>query len=86
LAYKYLPPIYYYRDTDGKEIDLILEYNGTVYPIEIKKTGNPGKDTIKSFGVLQNSGKIVGEGAVVCMYKNVHPIDKNNWAIPVWLI
>ena len=80
------PPVYYYRDTDGKEIDLILEYNGTVYPIEIKKTGNPGKDTIKNFGVLQNSGKIVGEGAVVCMYNKVFPIDKNNWAVPVWLI
>lgn len=80
------PPVYYYRDTDGKEIDLILEYNGTVYPIEIKKTGNPGKDTIKNFGVLQNSDKIVGEGTVVCMYNKVHPIDQNNWAIPVWLI
>ena len=80
------PPIYYYRDTDGKEIDLVLELSGTVYPIEIKKTGNPGKDAIKNFGVLQNSGKIVGEGAVVCMYNKVFPIDRNNWAIPVWLI
>jgi predicted AAA+ superfamily ATPase len=80
------PPIYYYRDTDGREIDLVLEYNGTVYPIEIKKTANPGRDAIKNFSVLQNSGKVVGEGAVVCMYKNVLPIDKNNWAIPVWLI
>lgn len=80
------PPIYYYRDTDGKEIDLVLEYNGTVYPVEIKKTGNPGKDTVKNFGVLQNSGKPVGEGAVICLYNNVIPIDKNNWIIPVWLI
>jgi predicted AAA+ superfamily ATPase len=80
------PPIYYYRDKDGKEIDLILEYNGTVYPIEIKKTGNPSKDAIKNFDVLQNVGKIVGEGAVVCMYNKVFPINQNNWAIPVWLI
>ncbi|MCL2020095.1 MAG: ATP-binding protein [Oscillospiraceae bacterium] len=80
------PPVYYYRDTDGKEIDLVLEYSGTVYPIEIKKTGNPGKDSIKNFDVLQNSGKLVGEGAVVCMYNKVHPIDLNNWTVPVWLI
>ena len=80
------PPIYYYRDTDGKEIDLVLEANGILYPIEIKKTGNPGKDSCKNFSVLQNSGKIVGEGAVICMYKNVTPIDGNNWAVPVWLI
>ena len=80
------PPVYYYRDTDGKEIDLILEYNGTVYPVEIKKTGNPGKNAIKNFDALQNSGKIVGEGAVVCLYDKVFPIDRNNWIIPVWLI
>jgi len=80
------PPIYYYRDTDGKEVDLILEYNDTLYPIEIKKTGNPGRNTIKNFNVLQNSGKSVGEGAVVCLYNKVVPIDKNNWTVPAWLI
>jgi len=80
------PPVYYYRDTDGKEIDLILEYNGTVFPIEIKKTGNPGKDAVKNFEVLKNSGMLVGEGAVVCLYDNVLPLDKNNWIIPAWLI
>jgi len=80
------PPVYYYRDTDGKEIDLILEYNGTVYPIEIKKTGNPGKDAVKNFDALKNSGMLMGEGAVVCLYDNVLPLDKNNWIIPAWLI
>ena len=80
------PPVYYYRDTDGKEIDLILEYNGTIYPIEIKKTGNPGKGDIKNFDVLRNVGKPVGEGAVICLYNKVFPIDHNNWSIPVWLI
>jgi hypothetical protein len=57
-----------------------------VYPIEIKKTGNPGKDAIKNFNVLQNAGKSIGEGAVICLYNKVMPIDKNNWIIPVWLI
>jgi len=80
------PPVYYYRDTDGKEIDIVLEYDGTVYPIEIKKTGNPGKDAIKNFAVLQNAGKPVGEGAVVCLYNNVLPINQKNWIIPAWLI
>ena len=80
------PPVYYYRDTDGREIDLVLEYNGTVYPVEIKKTGNPGKSDVKNFHALQNSGKPIGEGAVVCLYKNVMPIDKTNWIIPTWLI
>ena len=80
------PHIYYYRDTDGKEIDLVLEYDGTVFPVEIKKTGNPGKNVVKNFDVLKNSGKIIGEGAVVCLYNKVLPLDKKNWIIPAWLI
>jgi len=80
------PHVYYYRDTDGKEIDLVLEYDGTVFPVEIKKTGNPGKDAVKNFDVLKNSGKLVGEGAVVCLYNKVLPLDKSNWIVPAWLI
>jgi len=80
------PHIYYYRDTDGKEIDLVLEYDGTVFPVEIKKTGNPGRDAIKNFDVLKHSGKLIGEGAVICLYNKVLPLDKNNWIIPAWLI
>ena len=80
------PPIYYYRDTDGKEIDLILEYNGTVYPVEIKKSGNPGKSAVKNFAVLHNSGKNTGEGAVLCLYDKVLPLDKMSWLIPAWLV
>lgn len=80
------PPIYYYRDTDGKEIDLILEQNNTLYPIEIKKSANPGKDATKNFNVLNKSGKEIGEGCVVCLYSDVFPLDKSNWLVPVWLI
>ena len=81
------PPVYYYRDTDGKEIDLLIEENGTLYPIEIKRSMSPGKDAVKHFAVLDKAtGKIHGEGAVVCMYKDVFPIDRDNWMVPVWMI
>jgi len=80
------PHVYYYRDTDGKEIYLVLEYDGTVFPVEIKKTGNPGRDAVKNFDVLKNSGKLLGEGAVVCLYNKVLPLDKSNWIVPAWLI
>ena len=46
------PPIYYYRDKDGKEIDLLIFENGCLYPIEIKKTSNPNIADIKSFNIL----------------------------------
>lgn len=81
------PPVYYYRDTDGKEIDLLIDENGTLYPIEIKRSMNPGKDAVKHFSVLDKvTGKKHGAGTVVCMYKDVFPIDKDNWMVPIWLI
>jgi len=80
------PPIYYYRDTDGKEIDLIIEENGTLYPIEIKKSASPKKDAVRHFSVLEKTGNKVGYGNVICLTDSVLPIDSNNAMVPVWLI
>ena len=81
------PPIYYYRDKDKKEIDLIIEQNGTLYPIEIKKSANPNKSMIENFDVLKNvNDKKIGDGGVICMYDNVVNLDENNRAIPFWYV
>ena len=92
------PPVFYYRDKDQKEIDLLIYQNGTVCPIEIKKTASPNKDAIKNFDVLapvempgkfgsaQNLKVTIGTGSVVCMTDNLIPADKNNWYVPAWLI
>jgi len=91
-------PIYYYRDKEKREIDLLLYENGTLYPIEIKKSASPGKDAIKHFKVLnpvaepERFGELeqyktkVGSGAVICMANDLLPADKNNWFVPAWLI
>ena len=75
------PPVYFYRDKDKKEIDLIIEQNGKLYPIEIKKTANPSKDMIENFKVLETV-KEVGEGAIICMYDNIINLDEKNKIIP----
>lgn len=80
------PPIYYYRDTDNKEIDLLIEQNNTLNPIEIKKSANPGKTAIKHFNVLEKTSNQIGEGSVVCLANDLIPIDRKNWCVPVWLI
>ena len=54
------PPIFYYRDKDQKEIDLLLYQNGILSPIEIKKAASPGKTAIKNFNVLE---PVMREGA-----------------------
>jgi len=79
-------PICYYRDKDKREIDLIIEQNNTLYPIEIKKSASPKKDATKNFSVLDKSGVNIGTGAVICLSRDVVPIDKDNWMVPVWLI
>ena len=80
------PPLFYYRDTDNKEIDLVIEQDNTLYPIEIKKSGNPKRDAIKHFSVLKKTGKSIGTGNVICMCSDVIPIDENNLFVPVWLV
>ena len=60
------PPLYFYRDKEKKEIDLIIEQNGKLHPIEIKKSANPTKDMISNFKVLEKVGE-VGDGGIICM-------------------
>ena len=95
------PPLFFYRDQNKKEIDLIIHQNNTVNPIEIKKSAAP-KAAVKHFSVLNPisedpceedrfSGAAhmkteIGTGAVVCLASNLLPIDKKNWYVPAWLI
>lgn len=78
--------LYYYRDNNGKEIDLLIIYNNTVYPLEIKKSFNPGKQAIKNFDVVNNFGLEIGNGGVICLAKDLFPLDKNNNLIPLELL
>jgi len=92
------PPIFYYRDKDKKEIDLLLYENGKLSPIEIKKSASPGRAAIKNFSVLEpvtreecfgglETLKVeIGTGSVVCMANDLLPLDEKNWYVPVWLI
>lgn len=80
------PPLFYYRDSDRKEVDLIIEENNILYPIEIKKTANPGSGASKHFPVLEKTGKEIGTGNVICMVQDMVPIKKDVWAVPVWMI
>lgn len=80
------PPVFYYRDSDQKEIDLIIEKDGKLQAIEIKKSANPKKNATRHFSVLEKLDKEINEGNVICMSDDLTPISENNWAVPVWLI
>ncbi|MGC2871912.1 ATP-binding protein [Ihubacter sp. mB4P-1] len=80
------PFMYYYRDKDAKEIDIVLERDGVLHPIEIKKTANPGTELTKVFSLLDGASVPRGKGAVICMKPNLSAIDRENYIVPVWLI
>lgn len=79
-------PLYYYRDRDQREIDVLIVQDETVYPIEIKKTGQPGRDTVKHFSALDKLGLTVGPGAVICLTKERLPITAQVEAVPAWQV
>ena len=80
------PYMYYYRDKDAKEIDVILEHDGILNPIEIKKTSNPGTELTRVFSLLDKASVPRGKGAVVCMKPKIGVIDRDNYIVPVWTI
>ena len=72
----------YYRDKSQREIDLVIEENGILHPIEIKKGTNPDRSSIRTFSVLKNGTKPIGSGGIVCMTEEPFPIDEMNCLIP----
>ena len=81
------PPLYYYRDKEKREIDLVIENGQTLYPIEIKTSSDPKKSMVKSFGALDKiPGKKRGAGAVICLAKERLPLTNDAWIVPARLI
>lgn len=76
----------FYRDNKMKEIDLIIEEDGVLRPVEIKKASAPDPSAAKAFSVLKNAGRAVGVGAVICMSDVVLPLGENALIVPSNLI
>lgn len=77
--------LYYYRDIDKKEIDLLFVDKDTIYPIEIKK-GIGGTKGTKNFNVLKKYNMNIGTGFVIDTSDKIFPINENVYTIPVYLI
>ena len=78
------PPLYFYRDKDMNEIDLLIEDGGFLYPVEMKKHADPQKRDMDAFAVLDKlPGVQRGPGGVVCLYDNLITLNGNDRAIPI---
>lgn len=76
----------YYRDSNAKEIDVFVEENGIIHPLEIKKSANPDRRKIKKYELLDKAKLERSHGGIVCMCEEVIPIDDRNCFIPCNLI
>ncbi len=77
-------PLFFYRDKDMNEIDLLILQNQTLHPIEIKKHADPGKKDISAFRILDKIPGIKrGQGGVVCMYDSLITLQGEDKIIPV---
>lgn len=84
-----VPPLYYLRNFNGKEIELIIWQNGTVYPVAIKKSAYPSK-AVKTFAILEPvsaDAKIqIGAGGIVCLIDDLLPASDRLYYIPAWVL
>ena len=78
--------IWYYRDTNSNEIDLVIESDGMLHPIEIKRTASPGTELIKPFKLLDKASIPRGKGAIICMKETLSAVDSDNYIVPIWMI
>ena len=78
--------LWYYRDKSSNEIDLVLESDGQLHPLEVKRSVNPGSELIGAFSVLDKGSVPRGTGAVLCMRPELSAINRENFIVPIWMI
>lgn len=74
--------LFYYRDIDKREIDLLIVEGDKMYPIEIKKSKAPDKPD-KNFNVLHQFKLDVQPGIILCMSDELIPYNRESWYCPV---
>lgn len=68
-------PLHYFRNKDQREVDLLIEADGRLHPVEIKMTANPGRDALAGMRSLHTLGVPLAAGAVVCMVAQPVPLS-----------
>lgn len=78
--------LWYYRDSNSNEIDMVIESNGMLHPLEIKRSVNPGNELIGAFTHLDKASVPRGNGAILCMRPKLSAINSENFIVPIWMI
>ncbi len=78
--------LWFYRNRDAREIDLVIERDGTLTPIEVKRGASPRRSAPSAFGLLDRSGLERGTGGVVCMKERVGHASRDCLYVPAWVL
>jgi predicted AAA+ superfamily ATPase len=79
--------MYFLRDGNKKEIDLLIFQDNTLFPIEIKQSSSPTQGDIKHFNMLDKIKNVnIGDGGIICMCDDLLPLSGSNRIIPLWAI
>lgn len=92
------PPLFFFRTNDKKEVDILLEQDGALYPVEVKKTASPTKKDARNMGALDAVAaddvppelaafkREIRCGCVLCLAGDTFPVSSRAWAFPVWAV
>lgn len=78
--------LWYYRDKEMHEIDMIIESDGMLHPLEIKRSVNPGSELTGAFDILNKGSVPKGKGAILCMRPALSAVNAENYIVPIWMI
>ena len=78
--------LWFYRDRDAREIDLVIERDGVLTPVEVKRGASPRRSASSAFGLLDRSSLERGTGAVVCMKEHVGHASRDCLYVPAWVL
>ena len=78
--------LWFYRDKAGSEIDILIEHDGILDPVEVKKTASPRLSDIHAFAKVRSLGLPLGKGAVLCLSERARPLTQDVSVIPVGAI
>lgn len=78
--------LWYYRDKEMHEIDVIIESDGMLHPLEIKRSVNPGSELTGAFDILNKGSVPKGKGAILCMRPTLSAVNAENYIVPIWMI
>lgn len=82
------PNLYHFRSHSGAEVDLILELNGILYPIEIKSKSNPSRKDVRGFAAFRDCfpKENIHQGLVICATPSLQKISEDALAAPWWCL